>query len=134
MAEPRASRLLAFWAELKRRHVGRVAVAYAIIGYGVVQVATNFFPALQLPEWTVTFVAAIVVLGFPIALVLAWAYDIVPEGGPAGPAPDAASADADPGRSSGFGRTDWPPKRFCGFSLFRVGWRDPHPLVGAAAV
>ncbi|CAN5786680.1 hypothetical protein BH23GEM9_BH23GEM9_36300 [soil metagenome] len=76
------SRTTTLIAELKRRHVVRVALAYAVIGYGVVQVATSFFPALQLPGWTVTFTAAVVMLGFPVAVVLAWAYDITPDTGP----------------------------------------------------
>lgn len=107
MVEPRSSRILAFWAELKRRHVGRVAVAYAVIGFGVVQVATNFFPALRLPEWTVTFVAAVVVLGFPIALVLAWAFEITPEG----------VRRADPVRAA----TSPPPRRASAVGYLGVG-------------
>jgi TolB-like protein len=70
----------AFLAELKRRHVFRVAVGYAAIAFGTVSVASDFLSALQLPQWTVTLVAALTVLGFPIALVLAWAFDITPEG------------------------------------------------------
>lgn len=79
MSEP-ANRLLAFLGELKRRHVVRVAIVYAVIGFGVLEVANNFFPALQLPAWTVTLVAVLVVLGFPIAVVLAWAFEVTPDG------------------------------------------------------
>ena len=68
------------WAELKRRNVAKVAVAYGIVGWLLVQVADTFFPALQLPEWTVTFVAGLVILGFPIALILSWAYELTPDG------------------------------------------------------
>jgi len=68
------------WGELKRRNVVKVAVAYAIVGWLLVQVADTFFPALQLPEWTVTFVAGLVILGFPLALILSWAYELTPEG------------------------------------------------------
>ncbi len=68
------------WGELKRRNVVKVAVAYAIVGWVLVQVADTFFPALQLPEWTVTFVAGLVILGFPLALILSWAYELTPEG------------------------------------------------------
>ncbi len=53
------------WAELKRRNVVEVAVAYAVVGWLLVQIADVFFPALQLPEWTVTFVDGLVILGFP---------------------------------------------------------------------
>ncbi len=68
------------WGELKRRNVVKVAVAYAIVGWLLVQVADTFFPALQLPEWTITFVAALLLLGFPVALLLSWAYELTPEG------------------------------------------------------
>ncbi len=68
------------WGELKRRNVVKVAVAYAIVGWLLVQVADTFFPALQLPEWTVTFVAGLVILGFPLALLLSWAYELTPDG------------------------------------------------------
>jgi len=69
-----------FLAELKRRKVFRVAAVYAAAGFVLVQVANNFFPALHLPDWTTTLVAMLVVLGFPIALILAWALDLTPEG------------------------------------------------------
>jgi TolB-like protein len=68
------------WGELKRRNVVKVAVAYAIVGWLLVQIADTFFPALQLPGWTVTFVAGLVILGFPLALILSWAYELTPDG------------------------------------------------------
>ncbi len=68
------------WKELKRRNVVKVAVAYVIVGWILVQVADTFFPALQLPEWTVTLVAVLVILVFPLALILSWAYDLTPQG------------------------------------------------------
>jgi len=68
------------WEELKRRNVVKVAVAYAIVGWLLVQVAATFFPVLQLPAWTVTFVAGLVVLGLPLALILSWAYELTPDG------------------------------------------------------
>ena len=68
------------WSELKRRHVVKVAVAYLIVGFGVGEAADIFLPALNLPAWTVTFVVALIVLGFPVALVLAWAFDVTPGG------------------------------------------------------
>ncbi len=55
-------------------------MAYAIVGWLLVQIADTFFPTLQLPEWTVTLVAGLVILGFPIALILSWAYELTPEG------------------------------------------------------
>jgi CheY-like chemotaxis protein len=69
-----------FFAELKRRHVFRVAVVYAVVAWVVIQVASDIFPALNLPEWTVTLVVILSFLGFPIALVLGWAFDITPDG------------------------------------------------------
>jgi len=71
---------VSFFGELKRRNVVKVAVAYAIVGWLLVQIADTFFPALQLPEWTVTFVAGLVILGFPLALILSWAYELTPDG------------------------------------------------------
>jgi TolB-like protein len=69
-----------FMAELKRRRVFRVAIAYAAVGFATVSVASDFLPALRLPDWTVTLIAVAVVVGFPLALVLAWLYDITPGG------------------------------------------------------
>src|SRR2546426_3866556 len=69
-----------FLAELKRRNVYKVAVAYAIVGWLLVQVATQVFPFLEIPNWVVRLVIALVVIGFPIALVIAWAFELTPEG------------------------------------------------------
>lgn len=67
-------------AELKRRRVFRVAGAYLVGAWIVLQVADTLFPALRFPPWTVTAVAVAVVLGFPIALVLGWIFDLTPGG------------------------------------------------------
>src|SRR5256884_341976 len=69
-----------FFAELKRRNVYKVAVAYAVVGWLSVQVATQVFPFLEIPNWVVRLVIALVVIGFPIALVIAWAFEATPEG------------------------------------------------------
>lgn len=74
------SRFEAFLAELKRRRVWRVAVVYAATAFVVVQVADLIFPRLALPDWSVTLVVVLALLGFPIALVLAWAFEVSPEG------------------------------------------------------
>ena len=71
---------MSLFGELRRRNVVKVAVAYAIVGWLMVQIADVFLLALRLPEWTVTFVAALLVLGFPIALFLSWAYELTPDG------------------------------------------------------
>ncbi len=69
-----------FFAELRRRNVYKVAVAYAVVGWLVVQVATQVFPFLEIPNWVVRLVIALVVIGFPIALIIAWAFEATPEG------------------------------------------------------
>jgi adenylate cyclase len=60
-----------FLAELKRRNVYKVAVAYGIVGWLVVQITTQVFPFLEIPNWVVRLVIALVVIGFPIALIIA---------------------------------------------------------------
>jgi TolB-like protein/Flp pilus assembly protein TadD len=69
-----------FFAELKRRNVYKVAVAYAIVGWLLVQIATQVFPFLEIPNWVVRLVIVLVAIGFPIALVIAWAFELTPEG------------------------------------------------------
>src|SRR3984893_16079801 len=69
-----------FFSELKRRNVYKVAVAYAIVGWLLVQIATQVFPFLEIPNWVVRLVIALVVIGFPIALAIAWAFEATPEG------------------------------------------------------
>ena len=69
-----------FFAELKRRNVYKVAVAYAVVAWLVIQIATATFPVLELPNWATKFVIALAVIGFPIALVIAWAFEMTPEG------------------------------------------------------
>jgi TolB-like protein/Tfp pilus assembly protein PilF len=69
-----------FLAELKRRKVVRVAIVYVVVGLVVVEAANNLLPALNLPDWTVTLVVALAILGFPVAVALAWAFDITPSG------------------------------------------------------
>ena len=71
---------MGFFAELKRRNVYKVAVAYAVVGWLLVQVATQVFPFLEIPNWIVRLVIALVAIGFPIALVIAWAFEATPQG------------------------------------------------------
>src|ERR1041385_9352707 len=68
------------FAELKRRNVYKVAVAYAIVGWLSIQIATQVFPFLEIPNWVVRLVILAVAIGFPIALVIAWAFELTPEG------------------------------------------------------
>src|SRR2546421_11619864 len=70
----------AFFGELKRRNVYKVAVTYAIVGWLLVQVATQVFPFLEITNWVVRLVIVLVATGFPIALVIAWAFELTPEG------------------------------------------------------
>ena len=69
-----------FFVELKRRKVYRVAVAYAVAGWLIVQIATQVFLFFEVPNWTVRLVVIALVLGFPIALLLSWMFDITPQG------------------------------------------------------
>src|SRR5438128_7112446 len=69
-----------FFEEVKRRKVYRVAVAYVIAAGGIIQLASAAFPAWELPNWSLRLVIAVLLIGFPIALILAWAFDITPEG------------------------------------------------------
>ena len=69
-----------FFAELKRRSIYKVAVAYAIVAWLIIQVATQTFPFLEIPAWCVRLVIVLLLLGFPIAMILAWAYELTPEG------------------------------------------------------
>ncbi|MGH8114416.1 MAG: hypothetical protein ACREPS_05090, partial [Rhodanobacteraceae bacterium] len=66
--------------ELRRRHVFRVAVAYAVVGWLLVQVATQVFPFFHIPDWSVRLLVLLVLAGFPVAIVLAWAFDATPHG------------------------------------------------------
>ena len=69
-----------FFAELKRRNVYKVAVTYAVVGWVIAQIATQIFPFLEIPNWVVRLVIVLIAIGFPIALVIAWAFEATPEG------------------------------------------------------
>jgi TolB-like protein/Flp pilus assembly protein TadD len=69
-----------FFAELKRRNVYKVAIAYAIVAWLLLQIATHVFPFLEIPNWAIRLVIMLIVIGFPIALVIAWAFELTPEG------------------------------------------------------
>ena len=69
-----------FFAELRRRHVYRAAAAYAVIAWLLIQIATQVFPFFEIPNWAVRFIILILVLGFPIVVLLAWLYELTPEG------------------------------------------------------
>src|SRR3989442_14886913 len=69
-----------FFAELKRRNVYKVAVAYAVVGWLVIQVSSTVLPTFHAPEWVVQTLVVLVALGFPVALVIAWAFELTSEG------------------------------------------------------
>ena len=69
-----------FFTELKRRNVYKVAVAYAVVGWLVIQVSSTVLPTFHAPEWVVQTLVVLVALGFPIALVIARAFELTPEG------------------------------------------------------
>ncbi|MEE8527077.1 MAG: tetratricopeptide repeat protein [Gammaproteobacteria bacterium] len=105
MAEfPEQSPVSRIWSELQRRRVIRVIVLYAVAGWIVIEVASTVLPNLNLPEWTVTLVTALVVLGFIIAIMLAWAFDIGPGGvhrtAPLGDPVDAVTTAEQPAMSA----------------------------------
>jgi TolB-like protein/Flp pilus assembly protein TadD len=69
-----------FVSELRRRNVYKVAVAYAVVSWLLIQVATQVFPFFEIPNWAVRLVVLLLILGFPVALILSWAFEITPEG------------------------------------------------------
>jgi TolB-like protein/Tfp pilus assembly protein PilF len=69
-----------FFSELKRRNVYKVAVAYAVVGWLLIQIATQTFPFLEIPNWAIRLVMMLVVIGFPVSLLLAWAFELTPQG------------------------------------------------------
>jgi serine/threonine-protein kinase len=69
-----------FFAELKRRNVYKVAVAYLVASWLLIQIATQVFPFFEIPNWAVRLVVLLLILGFPAALIFSWAFEITPEG------------------------------------------------------
>jgi len=69
-----------FFAELKRRNVYKVAVAYAVVAWLLIQAASIFFPAFDAPAWVMKIFIIVIIFGFPVALIFSWAFEITPEG------------------------------------------------------
>src|SRR6266571_3678969 len=69
-----------FFAELKRRKVYKVAIAYGVVAWLLMQVASQIFPFFEIPNWAVRLVVLLLVIGFPVAVILAWAFELTPEG------------------------------------------------------
>ncbi len=81
-----------FVQELRRRNVFRVALVYVVVSWVLMQIGDVMFPALRLPEWTTSMLVAFLILGFPVAMVFAWAYEVTPDG-------IKRTEDVDPGQS-----------------------------------
>jgi adenylate cyclase len=73
-------RIISWFAELRRRRVFRVAAVYAAVAFVIIQVTDIAFPALRLPDWSMTLVVVLTIVGFPLALVFAWIFDLTPDG------------------------------------------------------
>ncbi len=69
-----------FFTEAKRRNVCKVAVAYAVVAWLLIQIATQVFPFFEIPNWAVRLIVLVIIVGFPIAAVIAWAFELTPEG------------------------------------------------------
>src|SRR5213596_855443 len=69
-----------FFAELKRRNVYKVAIAYGVVAWLLMQVASQIFQFFEIPNWAVRLVVLLLIIGFPVALILAWAFELTPEG------------------------------------------------------
>ncbi|NQV42251.1 MAG: hypothetical protein HQ506_07860 [Candidatus Marinimicrobia bacterium] len=74
------SRLASFYAELRRRHVLRVATVYLLTGFVILEMCKMTFPWVGIPEWIILLIMGIMAAGFPAALFLSWYYEITPEG------------------------------------------------------
>ena len=83
-------KVASFFSELKRRNVYKVAIAYGVVAWLLIQVASQVFPFFEIPNWAVRFVVLAIVIGLPIALILAWALELTPEGVKRTEAADAA--------------------------------------------
>jgi hypothetical protein len=66
--------------ELKRRNVFRVGAAYGIVGWLLIEIASVLLPTFDAPDWVMKAFSSLVILGFPLAVILAWAFEVTPEG------------------------------------------------------
>ena len=81
MSEPEnLNKLTQFWQELKRRKVIRVLTMYAATAFIIMEAGDIMLPRLGMPDWTVTFIIILLIVGFPITIILSWVFDITPEG------------------------------------------------------
>jgi len=123
--------LASLFAELRRRRVFKVAGVYAIVAWLTIQVAATTFPYLMLPEWTVRLVIALSLLGLPIAVVLAWVFQVTPDG--------VRRATAANGEERGSGGLGWMFAAIAavlilgGAAWLRFGSSEARPRAAAAA-
>src|SRR5262245_23265878 len=87
-----------FFGELKRRNVYKVAVAYVVAGWALAQGIAQVLPVFDVSNWIVRLIVGLIVLGFPIALILAWAFELTPEGIKPAKTADAMPAPQHPNR------------------------------------
>ena len=74
------NKLSQFWQELKRRKVIKVIAMYAATAFIIMEAGDIMLPRLGLPDWTVTFIIILLIVGFPISIILSWIFDVTPEG------------------------------------------------------
>jgi TolB-like protein len=119
-----------FFAELRRRNVYKVAVAYAVVAWLLIQVATQVFPFFDIPNWVVRLIVLAIVVGFPIALVIAWAFELTPEG-------IKRTEDVDPALATSAKSHAWiyvaVAAAFLSFGLFFLGRFTVSPQQGESA-
>src|SRR3989454_12436326 len=92
VAENRRVNPRELFGELRRRNVYKVAIAYGAVAWLLMQVASQIFPFFEIPNWAVRLVVLLLIVGFPVALILAWAFELTPEG-------IKCAADVNPGKS-----------------------------------
>jgi hypothetical protein len=122
------ARLRSFASELRRRNVFKVASVYAVTAWGTIMGASQLFPVFGAPGWTVRMFVVIAVLGFPIAIALAWAYELRPTPPLQGASPvepgEALPALAAPGAAAALPRAAGDETRFVSTSTVHVRWED----------
>ena len=121
--------------ELKRRHVYRVAVAYAVVGWLLIEVATQVFPFFHVPNWSIRLLVLLVVAGFPVAIILAWAFEVTPDGVRRTESAESAEARA-PEQHRRVGRKlDYTIISVLALALVLALWRpwSSHPAPAASA-
>jgi TolB-like protein/tetratricopeptide (TPR) repeat protein len=135
-------RKVGLWEELKRRHVVRVATVYAVVSWLVIQVADTTFENFGIPDWAFRFIVIVLLLGFPISVILAWALELTPEGIRLAPDADKSADDASstPGhtarrkRFSAVFAAAIPTVIFGTLALVFYLQHDDHPAPGAGAL